>query len=192
MKHLARAGALLALAVGAFMFLRLATSQASVPLIGLVRSDNAMHWASLEPRLGTATQCVKCHSDVDMLWSRSAHSGQTCEACHGAGDRHMAYGAMAEPAHELCITCHEQIAGRPAYFPQISRLDHYPQQACTNCHDPHSPAAAFPKIPHNVQGREDCLACHGVPNIAGIPPNHANRSVEMCVGCHKPGERSKQ
>jgi hypothetical protein len=186
MKHLTRAGALLLLAVGAFMFLRLATSQASVPLIGLVREDNALHWASLQPRLGSAEACAKCHADVDMEWSRSAHSGQTCEACHGAGDRHMAYGGVMGPMKELCTTCHEQIPGRPSYFPTIVRQDHFPLQDCTNCHDPHAPAAAFPKIPHNVAGREDCRACHGVKGIADLPPNHANRPVELCLGCHKP------
>jgi hypothetical protein len=188
MKHLARAGSLLLLVAGGFMFMRFATSQASVPLIGLVREDNAVQWASLQPRLGNPTQCVKCHGDIDMQWSRSAHAGQTCEACHGPADRHMEFGAIAGPANELCTTCHEKIPGRPASFPQIERLDHYPVQACTSCHDPHSPAAAFPKIPHNVQGREDCLACHGVRGIANLPPNHANRPVELCLGCHKPKE----
>jgi hypothetical protein len=53
------------------------------------------------------------------------------------------------------------------------------------CHDPHSPAAAFPLIPHVVAGREDCLACHGVREIADLPPNHADRPVELCLGCHK-------
>ena len=173
------------------MFVRFAVSQASVPAIGLVRENNAVHWASLEPRLGSSTECAQCHGDIDMLWSRSAHSVQTCEACHGAGDRHKELGAILGPAHELCTTCHEAIVGRPAYFNTISRLDHFPLQACTTCHDPHSPAAAFPKIPHIVEGREDCRACHGVKGIAELPPNHESRPVELCLGCHKPGEVRK-
>ena len=192
MSHLTRAGLLLLLVVGAALSVRTVTSQVSIPLIGLVREDNAARWASLQPRLGDAAQCAKCHSDVDMVWSRSAHSAQTCEACHGAGDRHIAYGAIMDPAKELCNTCHEQIPGRPAFFAQIAKLDHFPLQACTTCHDPHAPAAVFPSIPHNVAGREDCLACHGVKGIAEIPPNHANRPVELCVGCHKLEDRDKR
>jgi hypothetical protein len=190
--HLSRAGVLLLLVVGAALTVRAVTGQVSIPLIGLVRADNAAHWASLEPRLSNSALCAKCHSDIDMQWSKSAHAGQACESCHGAGDRHMAYGAIMDPAKELCVTCHEKIPGRPPTFPQIVKLDHYPLQACTSCHDPHSPAAAFPMIPHNVEGRQDCLACHGVKGIADIPPNHANRPVELCLGCHKPGDGNKQ
>ncbi len=192
MNHLARAGALLLLALGMLMILRIATSQASVPLIGLVREDYALQLASTQPRIGTPTDCVKCHSDIDLQWSRSAHTSQTCESCHGAGDRHIAYGAVLPPAGEMCVTCHAQIPGRPSYFPTIEEVDHFPQQACTSCHNPHAPAAAFPLIPHNVQGREDCLACHGngVPG-AGLPPNHVDRPVEVCLGCHRPENGSK-
>lgn len=187
MNHLARAGALLLLAVGMLMVVRIATSQASVPLIGLVREDYALQLASSQPRFAgiTDNNCVACHADIDLQWSRSAHSGQTCEACHGAGDRHVTYGAVMPPAGDMCITCHSQIPGRPAYFPTIKEQEHFPTQACTSCHNPHAPAAAFPLIPHNVKGREDCLACHG-NGVAGLPPNHKNRPVEVCLGCHKP------
>ena len=189
MTHLARLGTLLLLGLAGFLFVRFGTTQASVSLIGLVRGNNAVHWASLNPRLGNPNECASCHADVDLEWSRSAHSGQACESCHGAGDRHIAYGAVMGPMKELCTTCHQKIPGRPASMPQVSLIEHYPQQDCMNCHDPHAPAAAFPKIPHSVIGRQDCLACHGVKDIAPLPPNHANRPVELCLGCHKPGDQ---
>lgn len=187
MNHLARAGALLALALGMFMVVHIATSQASVPLIGLTWENYAVKLASTQPRLSGAADsaCASCHSDIDLQWSRSAHSGQQCESCHGPADRHIADGAIMPPAGEMCITCHAQIPGRPSYFPTINQTAHYPTQACTSCHNPHAPATAFPLIPHTVQGREDCLACHG-NGVASLPPNHANRPVEVCLGCHKP------
>lgn len=188
MSHLTRAATLLVLVAAGFGLVRCATEQLSVPAIGLVRSDNAAHWASLEPRLGNPAQCSRCHEAVDMMWSRSAHAGQTCEACHGAGDRHIEFGAIVPPVRELCTTCHENITGKPASFSVIDRVEHFPLQDCAACHDPHSPAAAFPEIPHNVTGRQDCLACHGVTNIASLPPNHLERPVELCLGCHKRGE----
>ena len=191
MTHLTRAGTLLFLAVVGFLLIRGATSQASVPLIGLVKGDNAKHWALLPPRHGDSSECSRCHGDVDMQWSRSAHAGQTCEACHGAGDRHKEFGAILSQTRELCVTCHEEIPGRPKFFSTIVRFEHYPLEDCMTCHDPHSPAAAFPLIPHNVTGREDCVACHGVPGIASIPPNHVNRPVELCLGCHKPQEGAR-
>jgi len=188
--HLTRAASLLVMLVAGFAFVRCTTSQLSVPIIGLVREDNPEHWASLSPRLGNSNQCQQCHEDVDMKWSRSAHAGQSCEACHGAGDRHIELGAIVPPMKELCTTCHEQTTGRPPSLATISRIDHFPLDDCMTCHDPHAPAAAFPPIPHMVQGREDCLGCHGVRDIAVLPPNHVNRPVELCLGCHKRGEGS--
>jgi len=184
-KHLTRASSLLVLVVAGFALVRCATSQVAIPVIGLVREDDQAQWASLPPRLGSPPQCARCHDAVDLVWARSAHAGQTCESCHGAGDRHIEYGAILGPARELCVTCHEQTTGRPENFASVIRLEHFPLQDCASCHDPHSPAAAFPEIPHNVQGREDCLACHGVREIASLPPNHIDRPVELCLGCHK-------
>ncbi|HXF50688.1 MAG TPA: cytochrome c3 family protein [Dehalococcoidia bacterium] len=188
MRHLARLGLLLFAGLLALALVRYASSRTTVSLIGLVRGDNAAQWASLEPRLGPSQRCVSCHQDVELEWSRSAHTGQSCEACHGAGDAHIGRGLATGPARELCVTCHSSIPGRPKSFPQVNLEEHYPLQACTDCHNPHSPAAAFPLIPHQVQGREDCLACHGDPRIARLPPNHAFRPVEVCLGCHKPKE----
>jgi hypothetical protein len=176
---------LLLLVAAGFVFVRFASSQASVSVIGLVRENNAVQWASLQPRVGAGTTCAKCHADVDMQWSRSAHAGQTCESCHGPADRHMEFGAIMGPMAELCNTCHEQVPGRPGYFPTVSRLDHFPLQACTTCHDPHSPAAAFPKIPH--MSRAGRIAARvSVTGIAELPPNHNKPPVELCLGCHKP------
>ncbi len=176
------------MALGVFLVVRYTVTQQSVDVIGLVKGDNALHWASLEPRLGEAQQCTSCHRDVELEWSKSAHVGQSCESCHGAGDRHINEGAILGAARELCTTCHTVIPGRPQKFTQVELTEHYPLQSCTTCHNPHSPAAAFPEVPHRIQGREDCLACHGEPGIAELPPNHLDRPVEICVGCHKPGE----
>ena len=168
--HLTRAGLLLLLVVGAALSVRTVTSQVSIPLIGLVREDNAAHWASLQPRLGDATQCAKCHADVDMVWSRSAHSAQTCEACHGAGDRHIAYGAIMDPVKELCTTCHEKIPGRPAFFAQIVKLDHFPLQ--TLHHLPRSPLPGRRVPGHPAQGRGQGGLCR-LPRREGHRGNPA-------------------
>lgn len=189
MNHLARAGIGLLAVLAVFLLVRFAVTRNSVEVIGLVKGDNAFHWASLPARLGTAQQCVKCHRDVEAQWSGSAHVGQGCEACHGAGDSHINEGAIIGAVKEICTTCHAVIPGRPQYFAQVDLTEHYPLQDCTTCHNPHSPAAALPDVLHRVRGREDCLACHGEPGIADLPPNHLDRPVEICLGCHKPGER---
>ena len=40
---------------------------------------------------------------------------------------------------------------------------------------------------HEVQGKEQCLTCHGAKGISPMPANHADRPVESCLVCHKPG-----
>jgi hypothetical protein len=43
-----------------------------------------------------------------------------------------------------------------------------------------------PGIPHSLEGRGDCLACHASGEEA-IPGDHAGRTSATCTVCHKPG-----
>ncbi|OGT25345.1 MAG: hypothetical protein A2Z17_04655 [Gammaproteobacteria bacterium RBG_16_66_13] len=188
MSYLARGTTILVVAVVALLMFRFVITQRSIESIGLIESDNSVSWASLEPVLGASGRCVECHTDVDLEWSRSAHLVQSCEACHGAGGPHISEGAILGAAKEECIACHAAIPARPEDFPQVELTEHHPETDCTTCHNPHSPAAAFPDVQHRIEGRQDCLACHGEPDIGRLPPNHLDRAVETCLGCHKPGE----
>ncbi|MDP2719020.1 MAG: DUF4382 domain-containing protein, partial [Dehalococcoidia bacterium] len=42
-----------------------------------------------------------------------------------------------------------------------------------------------PGIPHTLQGRDNCLLCHGSTGIEPFPSDHAGRTIEICQGCHK-------
>ncbi len=48
---------------------------------------------------------------------------------------------------------------------------------------------AQPPIPHDLTGRQDCLACHtnGLGGAPKVPADHAGRPNETCQVCHKPG-----
>lgn len=40
---------------------------------------------------------------------------------------------------------------------------------------------------HEVQGKEQCLTCHGPQGVSPMPANHEGRPVESCLVCHRPG-----
>ena len=48
---------------------------------------------------------------------------------------------------------------------------------------------AQPPIPHPLEGRDNCLACHetGAAGAPQVPANHAGRTNEMCQLCHQQG-----
>lgn len=50
-------------------------------------------------------------------------------------------------------------------------------------------AQDMPTIPHPLEGREACLACHetGSAGATQVPEDHAGRTDEMCTACHQPG-----
>ncbi|MBM2832356.1 MAG: hypothetical protein HW414_1408 [Dehalococcoidia bacterium] len=43
-------------------------------------------------------------------------------------------------------------------------------------------------IPHTLQGRTDCLACHQTGAAGGpdVPADHSGRTSATCQGCHQP------
>ena len=50
------------------------------------------------------------------------------------------------------------------------------------------PSGGIPLIPHPLQNRDNCLACHqtGVGGAPKVPASHAGRTNDMCRGCHQP------
>ncbi|MDP3062779.1 MAG: cytochrome c [Chloroflexota bacterium] len=50
-----------------------------------------------------------------------------------------------------------------------------------------TPSSA-PAIPHSLEGKSACLACHGsgLPGIPQAPANHAGRTENTCTLCHQP------
>ncbi len=55
-------------------------------------------------------------------------------------------------------------------------------------------AQDIPPIPHPLEGRENCLACHetGAAGATQIPEDHAGRTNEMCQACHQPAEPAEE
>ena len=64
---------------------------------------------------------------------------------------------------------------------------------CLFCHQQAEAEAAEaeteekrPRIPHTLDGRDDCLACHNLEGIKPFPADHEGRELDKCQVCHKP------
>lgn len=119
---------------------------------------------------------------------------ENCVECHIPAAGGTAPGQPPVIPHTLvgrddCVACHETgVAGAPV-FP----TDHAGRTSdmCQACHHPTSGEAAPapagpPAIPHTLDGRDDCVACHekGVGGAPAFPADHAGRTSDMCQGCH--------
>lgn len=90
---------------------------------------------------------------------------------------------------EECFTCHAIGAVDAPPVP----VDHSEDiTLCTSCHAvwlaPAIAAVAPPAIPHEVEDRDDCLACHklGTADAPRVPENHDGLTGDICQTCHTP------
>lgn len=110
---------------------------------------------------------------------------EQCALCHATG----VGGAPKFPAdhtgrtNEMCQLCHKPGSAQPATGQAT------PATKPTTGTPVAKPATAgtAPRIPHPLQNRENCLACHqaGVGGANKVPASHAGRTNETCRGCHQ-------
>lgn len=202
MRHLVRAGILLAIVVANLIVLRRVSTpnfllEHDLLLSSTKVEENAAKWEARPVRYLGPSDCSGCHLDKFIEWGRSKHYMNSCENCHGPAQAHLQYGAKltVETSPELCKGCHDKLSSRPGDFPQIDSEQHAGGWPCVNCHDPHRPEqvlqaqagkATAPDIPHALDDQSDCLGCHASGPIGPLPDNHAGRTNGICLGCHAP------
>ncbi len=190
-KHLRRAGALLAaLLIMVFIVPRILPPVVveSLQAYGFYRGTSTQEWANQPVQYKDPKDCVSCHQVKYEIWSKAGHDTVVCENCHGPGSDHVAGKAtpVVDKSSDLCQTCHQKLASRPAQFPQVVPGEHG-TAPCLSCHDPHRPAVQFPPtIAHDLNGKTDCLVCHKMGAIKPYPKEHEGRSLASCLACHKP------
>jgi cytochrome c-type protein NapB len=131
-----------------------------------------------------------------------------CKVCHERGGFSVRFGAYVpvtpHPEMGACLQCHVGDAKLMAV--SLPRTE--PSDRCRQCHAPGAmkwrdstlnwkglsapplppvvPGRLPPPIPHDLQRRENCLACHSSPGAAaGIRTPHAERA--NCRQCHVEG-----
>ncbi len=119
----------------------------------------------------------------------TTYGGQTCLSCHDEGGWVPKFSAYAPvtPHPELanCVQCHVVSSGQAPFRPTTFVRPAPPpiRQAAL----PGSP----PAIPHDLQMRENCLACHAGPwAVREIRTSHPERV--NCRQCHVPATSVSQ
>jgi len=159
--------------------------------------ESAWALATMPHQVVGREACAACHAEGSLAPFPADHAGRTsesCQACHKAGDM----TPMLVP-HDVqdrgdCLLCHA-VDGSDMPTP----ADHVDRavELCRVCHllapevvpEPERPSGPLLAIPHDVDGKEDCLGCHGAEAIGAYPGDHAGRENDQCQACHLPGER---
>ncbi len=82
---------------------------------------------------------------------------------------------------------HEEIESVSLYLMSLEEAA-APSEVSPGEISPAPPAAVVPpQVPHTLEGRADCLACHqtGVGETPKIPADHSGRTNNVCLSCHK-------
>lgn len=152
--------------------------------------------------------CTLCHEEVMANYKATAHGhlrgdvkGESCEACHGPGSKHVeaGEGSIVMPNAANCLECHSgnhhlkntdqkvlmdwNFAGH-----RMAGLN------CTDCHNPHLTTYKALRIKpefqvQNIDAKSAlCLSCHQeVLGRLSMPYHHPIREGAMsCTDCHNP------
>ncbi|MGE5141052.1 MAG: cytochrome c3 family protein [Rudaea sp.] len=143
------------------------------------------------------SDCVGCHATGANGAPKypADHAGRTndiCQACHKQAAPAAAPTAAA-PAATASPTVQATAAASPTTAEATTVPATEPAQATPTAQPTAAPAAAAggpPNIPHPLEGRDNCLACHqtGVGGAPKVPASHAGRTVDTCRTCHQPAQ----
>lgn len=88
--------------------------------------------------------CLDCHEEYFELKSSDLHAKISCESCHGPGWKHVEEPDVARmtlpEGRDFCGLCHSLNAARTTdNVAQVVLSEHYTEDQCTDCHNPHAP-----------------------------------------------------
>lgn len=143
-------------------------------------------------------ECTECHADTVGHFGSATHAkvmladpklGSTgCEACHGAGSRHVKSGGekgtIVNPmkSAETCFQCHLEKRGEFSLANSHGVLTG--KMSCGDCHDPHEGGALKGKGASLEAANETCTKCHSAQQGPFTFKHNAMR--EGCTSCHNP------
>ncbi len=141
-EHLIRMAGLFVIGTTAFFVVRSMMVPADFGQYGHYRSGAIVENMEQSQAYAGQAVCAECHTEQDELRRAGAHTGVSCETCHGALASHASEPTTVPPRPEssrLCGGCHATLGARPAWFPQVDPSEHADGESCVTCHDAHQP-----------------------------------------------------
>jgi hypothetical protein len=126
-------------------------------------------------------RCISCHIENEL--------GPTeCTGCHNKATIPPLSISHPLTGRGDCLSCHgDTIPGVPGL--PADHNNGVTSGLCELCHKSTVEEAALATrvLPHTVAGQENCLMCHGegIGGAAKVPADHAGRTNETCLLCHK-------
>lgn len=111
-----------------------------------------------------------------------------CLACHGKGGYSAEFGKFApvtpHPENVLCYQCHTQKVTEEPFVATTWQSISTPRLGRSFL------GGSPPPVPHSLQLRENCIACHTGPGaVAEIRIEHSSRG--NCRQCHVPANQQE-
>ena len=152
---------------------------------------------------GQRDQCLTCHNADGFKPYPPNHTSrptETCLFCHKpAATTTPIVGALVphrvEGQADQCLDCH----GLNTVAPFTEAHAKLENDTCLLCHEQgereetevdEEDKPKRPRIPHVIEGWEDCFLCHSLESIKPFPDDNQHQKSELddCQVCHKPEE----
>ena len=100
---------------------------------------------------------------------------EDCLICHDIGQIQPFPADHEGRANDTCLACHE---AAEAGEEESAESTATPSMSAEE-------TGEMQPVPHPIEGREDCLACHDIGQIQPFPADHEGRTNDTCLACHE-------
>ena len=127
------------------------------------------------------SSCTACHNPMGAAsWiPHFVEEGTDCLFCHGLQGIKPFPESHAGRSGEVCHICHKVSPILPTSTATPPGTT--PTAPPAGTVEPASP----PGVPHSLEGRSECIACHGPAGFKPFPADHAGRAGDLCLACHE-------
>ncbi len=157
---------------------RIFDAQRATPALNLAADSGGRNLANFYAHRQYPGSPPRIPHQVDLSFSGNE---TTCLSCHEKGGYSAEFGKFApvtpHPENTLCYQCHAQVETEELFVQTDWKSIQPPLLGQSSL------SSSPPPVPHSLQLRENCIACHTGPGaVVEIRVDHATRGD--CRQCH--------